>query len=137
MFERGTEYENQLLRFLHSMDETFCPDGINDTNEYLFRLKPNAKDFDRGVLEMNAPYPREDGNVAYSWANVYIGMSFFGEDYSGFSRPNVSGASNFMDAMNTYSYYGLRLDERRARFRQMWATNDMGRLPDGGAIGKA
>lgn len=137
MFERGIEYENQLLRFLHSMDPTFCPDGLDDANEYLFRLKPNAKDFDRGVLEMECPYPRDDGNVAYSWANVYIGMSFFGEDYSGFSRPNVSGASNFMDAMNTYSYYGLRLDERRARFRKMWATNDMGRMPDGGAIGRA
>ena len=79
-----------------------------------------------------------DGSTRYVWDNVYIGMSFFGEDYSGFSRPNVAGASNFLDAMNTMSYYGKQLDEKAARFRAMWASADIGRVPhDGGAIGKA
>ena len=139
MFERGVEYENCLLKFLHSMDDKFCPNGFDDTTDskYLFRLKPDAKDFDYGVLEMEVPYPLDNGNVAYLWANAYIGMSFFGEEYSGFSQPNVDGASNFMDAMNTYAYYGAQLDERQARFRHMWATSDLGRIRDGGAIGKA
>lgn len=139
MFERGMEYENCLLKFLHSMDDKFCPNGFDDTSDskYLFRLKPDAKDFDYGVLEMEVPYPLDDGNVAYLWANAYIGMSFFGEEYSGFSQPNVDGASNFMDAMNTYAYYGAQLDKKYARLRHMWATSDLGRIRDGGAIGKA
>lgn len=139
MFERGMEYENCLLKFLHSMDPTLCPDGFDDESgdTCTFRLKPDAKDFDYGVLEMEVPYPLPDGRVAYLWANVYIGMSFFGEEYSGFSRPNVDGASNFLDAMNTYSQYGAELDERQSRFRNMWATSDLGRVRDGGAIGRA
>ena len=70
-------------------------------------------------------------DTAYVWDTVYIGMSFFGEDYSGFSRPNIDGASNFLDAMNTRSYYGNELDEAKERFRAMWATSDLGRSPRG------
>lgn len=136
MFDKGIEYENSLLQFLHFMDPTFCPNGIDDTGEYLFRLSPEDG-YNRGVLQMQVPHRYSNGSVAYLWDNVYIGMSFFGEDYSGFSRPNVDGASNFLDAMNTMSYYGKQLDEKSARFRAMWATADIGRVPrDGGAYGR-
>lgn len=142
MFEQGLNYEDGLLRFLHAMDPTFCPNGVNDMGDYLFRLwrdaDGEAKGYDQGVLQMQVPHRRSDGKMAYLWDNVYVGMSFFGEEYSGFSRPNIDGASNFLDAMNTMSYYGTQLDERSARFRAMWATADFGRVPrDGGAIGKA
>jgi hypothetical protein len=141
MFEQGLNYEDMLLRFLHTMDPTFCPSGVEDDGEYLFRLQRDgadlAHDYDAGVLQMQVPHRMSTGEVRYLWENVYIGMSFFGEDYSGFSRPNINGASNFLDAMNTMSYYGMELDEKAARFRAMWATADIGRLPkDGGAIGK-
>ena len=142
MFDQGLRYEDSLLHFLHTMDPTFCPDGIDDMGNYLFRLyrdgNGSAAGYDNGVLQMQVPHRMANGSISYLWDNVYIGMSFFGEDYSGFSRPNVDGASNFLDAMNTMSYYGAQLDESSARFRAMWASADLGRLPhDGGAIGKA
>ena len=142
MFDQGLNYEDGLLRFLHTMDPTFCPSGIDDPGSYTFRLAHDgdglAQGYDSGVLQMQVPHRMSDGSTSYLWDNVYIGMSFFGEDYSGFSRPNVDGASNFLDAMNTMSYYGAQLDEPSARFRAMWASADLGRLPrDGGAIGKA
>lgn len=143
MFDQGLTYEDGLLRFLSSMDPGLCPSGIYDgTQDRLFRLAKDgdslAHGYDAGVLQMQVPHMMSNGSVAYLWDNVYIGMSFFGEDYSGFSRPNIDGASNFLDAMNTMSYYGVQLDEKAARFRAMWATADLGRLPhDGGAIGKA
>ena len=143
MFDQGINYEDSLLRFLHFMDPGFCPNGIDDMGEqYTFRLYRDADGshdgYDNGVLQMQVPHQMTDGRTSYLWDNVYIGMSFFGEDYSGFSRPNIDGASNFLDAMNTMSYYGAQLDERSARFRAMWATADIGRLPrDGGALGKA
>lgn len=142
MFDQGLNYEDGLLRFLHAMDPTLCPDGVDDQGEYLFRLARDgnalAQGYDTGVLQMLVPHQLSDGTTKYLWDNVYIGMSFFGEDYSGFSRPNINGASNFLDAMNTMSYYGVQLDEASARFRAMWATSDIGKVPrDGGAIGKA
>ena len=142
MFDQGLNYEDGLLRFLHTLDSTFCPSGIDDPGNYTFRLAHDgdglAQGYDSGVLQMQVPHRMSDGSTSYLWDNVYIGMSFFGEDYSGFSRPNVDGASNFLDAMNTMSYYGAQLDEQSARFRAMWASADLGRLPrDGGAIGKA
>jgi hypothetical protein len=141
MFDQGINYENQLLRFLHSMMPGFCPDGIDDMREdYLFRLyrdeKGESLGYERGVVQMRVPHKRANGNTSWVWDNVSIGMSFFGEDYSGFSRPNIDGASNFMDAMNTASHYGNELDARDARVRATWATSGIGRRPrDGGAIG--
>lgn len=142
MFDQGLNYEDGLLRFLHTMDPTLCPESMDDGGEYMFRLyrdsRGNSDGYDVGVLQMQVPHRLSDGSMSYLWDNVYIGMSFFGEDYSGFSRPNVDGASNFLDAMNTMSYYGTQLDERATRFRAMWASADIGRRPrDGGALGKA
>lgn len=134
MFDQGLSYEDGLLRFLHFMDDTFCPNGIDDAEtDYLFALQHEggemAKDYNHGVLQMRVPHAIGNGMIAYMWDNVYIGMSFFGEEYSGFSRPNVDGASNFLDGMNTMSMYGKRLDSTSARHRSEWATADIGRKP--------
>ena len=142
MFDQGLNYEDGLLRFIHTMDPKFCPNGIDDVGDYTFRLMHDgnglAQGYDSGVLQMQVPHRLSNGSMSYIWDNVYIGMSFFGEDYSGFSRPNIDGASNFLDAMNTMSYYGAQLDEASARYRAMWASADIGRIPrDGGALGKA
>lgn len=148
MFDQGLNYEDSLLRFLHSMMPDFCPNGVDDKDgTCLFRLARQddsqdngaeiATDFNRGVLQMQVPYPYR-GQTRYLWANVYVGQSFFGEDYSGFSRPNVDGSSNFLDAMNTRAYYGNQLDDDSFQLLKAWATSDIGRPPrDGGAIGKA
>jgi hypothetical protein len=140
MFEQGLNYEDSLLRFLYFVNpidpdgrvKQFCPNGIDDTtNEALFRLYQEggqvAQGYDRGVLQMRVPHRLDDGRMAYAWDNVYIGLSFFGEEYSGFSRPNVDGASNFLDGMNTMSMYGKRLSGTEAKSRAEWATGDIGR----------
>ena len=150
MFDQGLNYEDGLLRFLRFVNPKntpdgpdFCPNGIEDaTNDTLFRLYQQgnvvAQGYDRGVLQMRVPHKHEDGGMAYMWDNVYIGMSFFGEEYSGFFRPNVNGASNFLDGMNTMSMYGVRLDPESARHRADWATSDIARLPhDNGSYEKA
>lgn len=142
MFEQGVNYENDLLRFLHFMDPRLCPNGIGDNSqECLFRLYHNpdgsiAEGYDTGVLQMRVPHRRNDSTVTYVWDNVYVGMSFFGDDFSGFSRPNVEGASTLLDANNTMAYYGAELDDGMEHERMMWATSDIGRIPrDGGAFG--
>lgn len=134
MFDQGLEYEHDLLRFLHlAVDPMFCPDGIYDDNEYYtFRLARNqdgslATGYDTGVLQMLTPYTL-NGKTRWVRNNVYIGLSFFGEEYSGFSRPNVDGSSVFLDAANTMAYYGKRLDDDRMHRRNEWATSDLGRV---------
>jgi hypothetical protein len=139
MFEQGFNYEDSLLAFLHMMNPSLCPSGIEDYGDkYIFRISRDNNGYNAGVLEMQAPFPLDGHYVSYKWTNVYTAPSFFGEDQSAFSRPNVDGASNFLDAMNTMSYLGVRLNETDARNRALWASSDIGRIHrDGGAIGKA
>ena len=138
MFEGSIRYEDALLCFLNTMNDQFvsrtgvslCPNGIDDdSEEHLFRLSRDADGYDRGILECKSPLPSDDGrSVAYIWTRVYGGYGFFGEDQSVFSRPNIDGASNFLDAMNTYSYFGARLKGKSARERMNWATSNIGRV---------
>lgn len=142
MFDNSLSYEDALLRFLHMMDPGLCPNGIDDaTEETTFRLYREGKDdlgagYDRGMLQMQVPYPMSDGRVSYVWSNVFVGMSFFGEEFSKNSRPNVRGASDMLDAENTNSYYGVSLSKDKSRDRAAWATSGEGRpAMDSGAIG--
>lgn len=144
MFDQGLNYEDGLLRFLSFMNPIdpnqhvtkFCPNGIDDnsTDQTLFRLYQEngqiAEGYDRGVLQMRVPHRTDDG-MSYAWDNVYIGLSFFGEEYSGFSRPNVDGASNFLDGMNTMSMYKKRLYGIDHAARARWASSDIARMPHG------
>lgn len=144
MFDQGLNYEDGLLRFLSFMNPIdpnqhvtkFCPSGIDDnsTDQTLFRLYQEngeiAEGYDRGVLQMRVPHRTDDG-MSYAWDNVYIGLSFFGEEYSGFSRPNVDGASNFLDGMNTMSMYKKRLYGIDHAARARWASSDIARMPHG------
>lgn len=134
MFENSLSYEDMLLRYLNYMMPGLCPNGVEDASEdKLFRLYQENGDlgtgFDKGMLQMEVPYPTVDGRISYIWSNVYVGMSFFGEDWSGVSRPNVSGASDTLDAENTNSYYGMELSGEKFRERGTWATADEARPP--------
>lgn len=152
MFDQGLNYEDGLLKFLSFVNplsaneygmERFCPNGIDDTSSNcLFRLYQEdgaiAEGYDRGVLQLRVPHRLSSGRTAYMWDNVYVGLSFFGEEYSGFSRPNVDGASVFLDGMNTMSMYGKRMGKSGARQRARWATSDIARYPHGnGSIERA
>lgn len=132
MFENSLYYEDMLLRYLNHMIENFCPSSTEDaTEDTLFRLHRENGDlssgFDKGVLQMKVPYPTMNGNLSYIWSNVYVGMSFFGEDWSGNSRPNVRGASDTLDAENTNSYYGMELSKEKFRLRGTWSTAELAR----------
>ncbi len=143
MFDQGLNYEDGLLRFLAFVNpidpnehvKQFCPNGIEDTtSDAFFRLYQEngkiAEGYDRGVLQIRVPH-RTDNGIAYAWDNVYVGLSFFGEEYSGFSRPNVDGASNFLDGMNTMSMYKKRLYGIDNAARARWASSDIARMPHG------
>lgn len=155
MFDLSLAYEDDLLKFLHLMDPDLCPNGLEDDRDdreaqnmvkpYIFRLArdpelgPNgesriASGYDEGVLQMLVPYTFK-GETRWVRNNVYVGRSFFGEDFSGFSRPNVEGSSLFLDAAMTEAYYGAQLDDERNRIRHKWATSNIGRIRDGGALG--
>lgn len=134
MFENSLSYEDMLLRYLNFMMPGLCPSGIDDASEdKLFRLYRENGDlgsgFDMGMLQMEVPYPTADGRTSYIWSNVYVGMSFFGEDWSGNSRPNVRGASDTLDAENTNSYYGMELSDEKFLERGIWSTADQARPP--------
>lgn len=134
MFENSLNYEDMLLRYLNYMMPGLCPSGVEDASEdKLFRLYQENGDlgtgFDKGMLQMEVPYPTADGRISYIWSNVYVGMSFFGEDWSGNSRPNVRGASDTLDAENTNSYYGMELSGEKFRERGIWSTADQARPP--------
>lgn len=150
MFDQGLNYEDGLLKFLAFVNPVdpsnehvtqFCPNGIEDmTTDALFRLYRDnngmSEGYDHGVLQVRVPHRLGDNKMAYMWDNVYIGMSFFGEEYSGFSRPNVDGASNFLDGMNTMSMYGKTLKADAARKKAQWATSDIARLHGNGSYEK-
>lgn len=142
MFETGLQYEDSLLRFLHFVNNDLCPNGLDDdTEDKHFRLYREGDDlasgYNRGMLQMQVPFPMSDGRTSYVWSNVFVGMSFFGEEWSGNSRPNVSGASDMLDAENTMSYYGVKLNKRKSEVRSAYATAGYGRYPamDMGAFG--
>ena len=143
MFDNSLHYEDALLKFLHLVNPGLCPNGINDaTEDKTFRLYREGADdlgagYDRGMLQVKAPFPMSDSNISYVWSSVAVGLSFFGEEYSGHSRPNVSGASDMLDAENTGSYYGVVLNDEKSKLRAAWATADLSSVaaPDGGALG--
>lgn len=141
MFDNSLNYEDSLLRFLHFVNPELCPNGIDDETEdkhfRLYRDGPNdlGAGFDRGMLQMQVPYPMSDGRISYVWSNVFVGMSFFGEDWSHNTRPNVSGASDMLDAENTVSYNGVRLSKDKAENRTAWATASEAIIPDSGSLG--
>lgn len=141
MFESSLAYEDSLLRYMHMLNPQLCPNGIDDmTEETWFRLyrdeSGNAEGYDKGVLQMLVPHHDSKGNKIGLWQNVYAGMSFFGEDYTGSSRANIDGADNMLDAANTVSLYGRQQKGQSAKRRFLWSTSAYGRPPkDGGAFG--
>lgn len=144
MFSNSLSYENALLKFLHLMNPSLCPNGIDDdTSDTLFRLyrEPNGDlgaGFDRGALQVEVPFAMEDGRIAYLWTHIDVDLAFFGQEYSGNSMPNVRGASDLLDAENTASYYGVTLSKSKERRRAAWATSGEGHfVRDDGAMGSA
>lgn len=96
LFKPSFRYQDDLMRYLHSMMPTLCAESLEDESEdYLF--KPcKDKGWKYGSMQCQVPRLDENGNVkTHTWENVYASFGFFSDDYSGFHSPSV-GAANIM-----------------------------------------
>lgn len=134
LMETSYDYQDMLLHYFHKMMPTFCPDGLNgDWHHCLFR--PCKQDdpqrkffsdaFDIGCMQMQVPYTTSKGETKYVWENVFAGFSFFGEEYSGFHRPNINGASKMNDQLNALALHGRIPEGMDFRSVLKWAMSDI------------
>lgn len=140
MFEQSLAYEDMLLRFFNRMDPRLCPDGIDDdSTDHLFSLKrdmpnpwserdkcPLAGGYDRGILQVYAPYPIPGTNdVVHQWANAYMGPHLLGKEHSGFTVPNAYSSTRYNDALGTASVADLDVDPVARKLQIMWANTGL------------
>lgn len=130
MFSATDAYQDQLMRFLHSMNPKLCAESIDDSSEgHLFRCMPcDGKDpFSTHCMAMEVPHRDPRGGWYYNWENVYAGWSFINfNDFSGAHKINVNGSSDALDAVATLALANRipSMDEYRAWLRS--AMSDVG-----------
>lgn len=134
MYSNSLFYENAWLKFHNMMDNKLCPPNVFDTGTTTYDFKVNQNGgFDYGCLQMQVPHTTTDpsGSVRnwYTWESVFSGESFLGEEYSGFHKPSLNGASMYLDAMNSLNMKGDVLDTLDVRNLLKWAWAD---TPDRG-----
>lgn len=102
MFTNNPSYQESLQSFLNFMDERICPPTIGgDYSKCLFRNDPSD-----GSLLMLVPYLDPGGKQYEVWEHVYTSYSFMDQHYSGFVKPQISGAQNSPSAVLTAGYNG-------------------------------
>lgn len=143
IMETSKDYQDSLLHYFHAMMPTFCPDGMDgDWKKCLFRpcLKNDPQrryfddEYDLGCMQMQVPHTRKNGQTQYVWQNVYASFSFFGEEYSGFHRPNVNGASVMNDQLNALALHGKLPWNMNFRSMVKWAASDVSHEDRHGAL---
>lgn len=124
MFETSKEYQDNLLKFLNSMDDRLCPSSTEDTREDLiFRVKPDGHD-----MQMQVPHKDSKGTY-YSWVNAYAGWSFFNfNDFTGKSQVNVNGFSDTLDAIATHELAGRKAVDKAYRTMLERSISDIGEV---------
>lgn len=136
MFKDSLVFENALLKFHNAMDPKLCPANIFDetSTDHDFRIN-HGEGFDYGCLQMEVPHQVTiDGKVVnfYRWQSVFMGLSFLGEEFSGFHKPSINGASMYLDALNAINMQGEALNDFELRQLLKWAWADTprrGELP--------
>lgn len=136
MFRDSLVFENALLKFHNAMDNKLCPANIFDetSTDHDFRIN-HGEGFDYGCLQMEVPHSVTiDGKVVnfYRWQSVFMGLSFLGEEFSGFHKPSINGASMYLDALNAINMQGEALNDFELRQLLKWAWADTprrGELP--------
>lgn len=126
MFETSKEYQDNLLKFLSSMDRELCPSSTDDPREDLiFRVNPDGHD-----MQMQVPHTDSMG-VYYSWVNAYAGWSFFNfNDFTGKSQVNVNGFSDTLDAIATHELAGRQAVSKAYRAMLERSLSDIGEVKD-------
>lgn len=124
MFETSKEYQDNLLKFLSSMDGQLCPSSTEDAREDLiFRVKPDGHD-----MQMQVPHKDSKGTY-YSWVNAYAGWSFFNfNDFTGKSQVNVNGFSDTLDAIATHELAGRKAVDKAYRTMLERSISDIGEV---------
>ena len=119
LFETDLGFQNALMKWYHSMQETVCPPSIDDYYDradgkgYLFKPIVQGKDeYERGCLQMAIPHKGQDGRIFWHWENVYMSFSFFNDDYSGLNKIGLNGAGRTMEQLNAIAISGKRLKGR-------------------------
>lgn len=133
------DYENDLLHFFHTIDNRFCPDGIDDMGEktdsgerYYFRmwrddLTGKSEGYDRGQVQMEVPVKDSSGQWYDLWHNVYVGRGFFAKQTSMLGRPNVSTSTFNPSAAHAmaYTHYGISFGRRLESNMLNWALSNV------------
>lgn len=130
MFSIGHEYEEALLKYLHLMRPDMVPDGLNyDDTSAMFRVS-RENGYNRNCLQCKIPHRSAENpnEVWYSYENLYAGFSFFGEEFSGFNKPNVNGASISMEVLNTMALQGASIRDEDIIKQLKFACSDIGRI---------
>lgn len=133
------DYENDLLHFFHTIDNRFCPDGIDDMGEetdsgerYYFRmwrddLTGRSEGYDRGQVQMEVPVKDSSGRWYDLWHNVYVGRGFFAKQTSMLGRPNISTSTFNPSAAHAmaYTHYGISFGRRLESSMLNWALSNI------------
>jgi len=133
------DYENDLLHFFHTVDNRFCPDGIDDMAEetdsgerYYFRMwrddmTGNSEGYDKGQVQMEVPVKDSSGQWYDLWHNVYVGRGFFAKQTSMLGRPNISTSTFNPSAAHAmaYTHYGMSFGRRLESHMLNWALSNM------------
>lgn len=139
IMDESEAFENAMLKFYNRMMPTLCPDSITgDWTDKLFRPvvagtmpdtsgKETVDTFNQGCLQMAVPYVDSQGKTYYLWQNVYAGWGFFGDEFTGFHKPNINGSSRTMDELNTINTSGQlsSVEEFRSLIRWAWQTEQV------------
>lgn len=127
-FNNGRNFQDGLLKYLHYMRPDAVPDGLEgDDSNTVFKIG-HGSGYENECMQMMIPRRSADGRSVYlSPGNVYCGFSFFGNDFSGFHRPNVNAASKTLDSVNTMALGGKQSSKEDLISRLKWAMSD---IPD-------
>ncbi len=133
------DYENDLLHFFHTINDRFCPDGIDDMGEetdsgerYYFRmwrddLTGRSEGYDKGQVQMEIPVKDSSGQWYDLWHNVYVGRGFLAKQTSMLGRPNVSTSTFNPSAAHAmaYTHYGISFGRRLESNMLNWALSNV------------
>lgn len=136
--DTGYNFQNALMKFMHAMQPTLVPESIDDdASNCLFKpVGQGRTDEYYGVLQMMVPcygeYSESGTTIGDKSipANVYIGPSFMGEEFSGIKRVNFNASKNGIDDLNVAS----QLDKYSLAQVMGFARGGMSHVPSFGSM---
>jgi hypothetical protein len=106
LFEGGSVYQDSMMKLMHYLNPTLCPDGLDDTrdgtlfNRNLQVLRPVRHTMKNGKVF-----------VGQEWVDIFGGFHFLDEHYSGYSGSGTTVSTNSLPTLNTLGLGGQELNE--------------------------